>query len=218
MTRRTAAPADDASVRQRLLAASVDLFTRKGYAATTVREIVEAAGVTKPVLYYYFASKEGLFRALMRGAIDQYEAVLERSLSEGGSPRERIEALCLEAFRLFKENVALVRVLNSVYYGPPQGAPPIDIDQMHHRFQDRLRRLLAEGRRVGLFHFEKTEDAMWAVIGALNVATEVELCHPEMALGPRDLRRVLAIVFAGLATASEGAAPRVVRKRRGVQP
>ncbi len=59
---------------------------------------------------------------------------------------------------------------------------------------------------------------MWAIIGALNVATEVELCHPEMALGPRDLKRVLAIVFAGLAAAPAGGVPPAARRRGGVQP
>ncbi len=218
MPRKTDAPLQDASAQRRLVDAAIDLFTRKGYAATTVREIVEAAGVTKPVLYYYFGNKEGLFLALMRGALVRYDEVLERSHAQGGSPRERIEALCLEAFRLFKENVALVRVLNSVYYGPPQGAPPIDIDQMHHRFQERIKRLLAEGRRAGQFRYGRTEDAMWAIIGALNVATEVELCHPEMALGPGDLKRVLGIVFAGMAAAPAGGAPPAARRKGGVQP
>ena len=43
--------------RERLLSGATELFASKGYAATTVREIVERAGVTKPVLYYYFRSK-----------------------------------------------------------------------------------------------------------------------------------------------------------------
>ena len=36
-----------------------------GFDATSVREIVEAAGVAKPTLYYYFGSKEGLAQALL---------------------------------------------------------------------------------------------------------------------------------------------------------
>src|SRR3954469_18111690 len=41
------------------------LFAARGYDATPVREIVEAAGVTKPTLYYHFGSKEGLAQALL---------------------------------------------------------------------------------------------------------------------------------------------------------
>jgi len=48
--RQNRAEPENGSARQRLLAAATDLFTQRGYAATTVREIVGAAGVTKPVL------------------------------------------------------------------------------------------------------------------------------------------------------------------------
>ena len=44
--------------RARLLEAGVKLFSEKGYANTSVREIVELASVSKPILYYYFKSKE----------------------------------------------------------------------------------------------------------------------------------------------------------------
>jgi AcrR family transcriptional regulator len=57
--------APDEGARHRLLVAATRLFARTGYAATSVREIVEAAGVTKPVLYYYFQSKEGLYLAIL---------------------------------------------------------------------------------------------------------------------------------------------------------
>jgi AcrR family transcriptional regulator len=47
--------------RERLLETAIGMFAAKGYAGTSVREIVERAAVSKPVLYYYFKSKEGLF-------------------------------------------------------------------------------------------------------------------------------------------------------------
>ena len=51
--------------KESLFSAAVALFAEKGYASTSVREIVASAGVTKPVLYYYFESKEGLFRTIL---------------------------------------------------------------------------------------------------------------------------------------------------------
>ena len=67
--------------RQRLLDAAAELFNGKGYAATTVREIVKAAGVTKPVLYYYFKNKEGIFLELMRGNLPQAQRIVGFRLS-----------------------------------------------------------------------------------------------------------------------------------------
>ncbi len=80
----------DTAVRQRLLSCATQLFTRKGYTATTVREIVEAAGVTKPVLYYYFRNKEGIYLELIRGAFAKFDALLDASRGQRGSATETI--------------------------------------------------------------------------------------------------------------------------------
>lgn len=48
-----------------ILNCALELFYRRGYDAVGVQEIVEAAGITKPTLYYYFGSKQGLLQALI---------------------------------------------------------------------------------------------------------------------------------------------------------
>lgn len=52
-------------VRARLLEAALELMASRGYEAVGVQEIVSAAGVTKPTLYHYFGSKQGLLAALL---------------------------------------------------------------------------------------------------------------------------------------------------------
>jgi TetR/AcrR family transcriptional regulator len=49
-----------------LLAAALDLFVEKGYAATRVEEVAQHAGVSKGTLFLYFSSKEELFKAVVR--------------------------------------------------------------------------------------------------------------------------------------------------------
>jgi AcrR family transcriptional regulator len=186
-------------VRARLLSGATVLFASKGYAATTVREIVERAGVTKPVLYYYFRSKEGIYLDLMREPFGRFTAIVEGTLHTGGSARERLFRLCLMAYDIFAENIDAARVMYSIYYGPPQGAPFIDFDAYHRRFQEAVLQVLEEGIRDGEFRRVDLRDAMWAVIGALNVAMEVELCHPPQSLGRDGVRRVLEIVLEGIA-------------------
>ena len=56
--------------RRQLLAAALDEFAAKGYAATRVQDIAERAGVNKQLVNYYFGGKEGLYRELQR----QWEA------------------------------------------------------------------------------------------------------------------------------------------------
>src|SRR5271163_3964454 len=57
--------------RQRLLEAGLKLFANRGYAGTAVQDITEEARVTKPTMYYYFESKEGLFQALVDQAMEE---------------------------------------------------------------------------------------------------------------------------------------------------
>jgi len=70
--------------RERLLSAALVLFTQRSYAAASVREICAAAGVTKPVLYYYFKSKEGLYLELMEGANTQFEDTVAQLIAFPG--------------------------------------------------------------------------------------------------------------------------------------
>ncbi|MCU1600653.1 MAG: regulatory protein TetR [Frankiales bacterium] len=51
--------------RDQLLDMAQDVFTERGYATTSMDDVAEAAGVTKPVLYDHFGSKEGLLAAVV---------------------------------------------------------------------------------------------------------------------------------------------------------
>src|SRR3990172_5085308 len=58
----------------RILQKALVLFSDKGYDATSVREICEAAGITKPTLYHFYGSKEGVYRAIVDGALARFRA------------------------------------------------------------------------------------------------------------------------------------------------
>ncbi len=190
--------AGDPGARLRLLASATELFNRKGYAATTVREIVAAAGVTKPVLYYYFRSKEGIFIDLMTEALSQFDRVLDESARGAGSARARLTTLGGRTLALFDAHIDVARLIYSIYYGPPQGAPAFDMDRYHLRFQEVVLRMVEDGIRRGEFRRGNADDMAWAIIGVVNMAMELRLCHPERAFGRDALERVLNIVFSGM--------------------
>ncbi len=196
--RQNGAEPENASARQRLLAAATDLFTQRGYAATTVREIVGAAGVTKPVLYYYFRNKEGIYLELMRQAFARLDDLIAGSSGDRGSATQKLLRLCDRTYTLFMENVKVARVMYSIYYGPHQGAPFFDFDAYHLKFQEAVRGLIQEGIRRGELREGNPEDMTWAILGAINVAMEVHLGHIELELGREGLARVLKIIFQGI--------------------
>ncbi len=187
----------DISVRERLLVAATELFSRKGYSATTIREIVAAAGVTKPVLYYYFRSKEGIYLELMSGVFAKLDTLIEASRGEGGSATERLLTLSDKVFSLFMDNLEEARLMYSIYYGPHQGAPFFNFDAYHLKFQDAIRQLVKKGMHQEEFQKANAEDRVWAILGAVNVAMEVQLSHPEMAIDRKGLARILELILRG---------------------
>lgn len=66
---------------QELLAAALQLFVERGYAATRLEDVAARAGVSKGTLYLYFDNKEGLFKSVVRAnmlpLLDQTEALVD---------------------------------------------------------------------------------------------------------------------------------------------
>ncbi|HVN75407.1 MAG TPA: TetR/AcrR family transcriptional regulator [Thermoanaerobaculaceae bacterium] len=189
------------NVKGRLMLSAIALFARKGYAATTVREIVEAAGVTKPALYYHFGSKEGIFLAMMQEALAEFEATAAASLEMEGSARERVLRFLDRMFELVLRHLDAMRVIDAIYYGPPQGAPRFDFEAIHTRFIEMLTSLVREGIAAGEFRGDP-DDLAWALVGPFEVARGMSLCHPEAEFGRERLARLLHVVFEGVCARS----------------
>jgi AcrR family transcriptional regulator len=64
--------------KQRILAVARELFAQQGVQRTTLQEIADRLGFTKPALYYHFASREDLVRSIVQPILDEEEAFLTR--------------------------------------------------------------------------------------------------------------------------------------------
>lgn len=60
--------------RRRILEAALEIFAAEGYEGASTRQLAERAGVNLPAIQYYFGSKEGLYRAVIRDIIDHTDA------------------------------------------------------------------------------------------------------------------------------------------------
>ena len=82
-------PADQR--RQQLFEVARERFAQQGFHATSMDEIAEAAGVTKPVLYQHFPSKRALYVELLEETGRQLLSTLAEATARAGSLRERVE-------------------------------------------------------------------------------------------------------------------------------
>jgi TetR/AcrR family transcriptional regulator len=186
-------------IREELMRSALKLFTERGYSATTVRELVEEAGATKPVLYYYFGSKEGLFLELMRTHFGRLEAVAEIYQKGKGSVRKRLMAMLDKGFVFVQQDRDFIRLMHAVYFGPPGEAPHFDFDAYHQRYHDLIAQFLKEGIEKGEFRTGNTGDMAWIILGTMEIAIEDQICNHASQIDRTTLRRLLNLVFDGLA-------------------
>jgi AcrR family transcriptional regulator len=204
-----ASPPTDDPTRRRLLRAAVGLFDRKGYSAASVREIVERAGVTKPVLYYHFGSKEGLLLAVLDQAAERFTTTIARALERPGPTRERLLALGADLYDLLQEHLPAVRVAHVLLLSPPAAAPAFDFSVFHRTLHAALRQIVQEEFAGATLPAAFPEDAAIALSGVIGACASRQF-HPGLApIGPADLRRVLQMVFDGLLVSrpTAGASP-----------
>ncbi|HVM08599.1 MAG TPA: TetR/AcrR family transcriptional regulator [Acidimicrobiales bacterium] len=88
MSTRLPAPAR----RRQLLDVALRRFATAGYHATSMDDVAEAAGVTKPVLYQHFSSKRDLYLQLLDDVSSRLVTAIDRATREAPSPRAQVEA------------------------------------------------------------------------------------------------------------------------------
>ncbi len=97
---------------------AAELFALQGYAATSIREIAEAANVTKPTLYYHFGSKAGLIRHIVEGTLVSYDERL-KSLVDRTDAEQALVDLAHEQLAFADARPAIVSLLVRLEVQPP---------------------------------------------------------------------------------------------------
>lgn len=117
----------DNEIAQRILHEAVRLFAAKGFSGTSTREIVETAATTKPMLYYYFKSKDGLLKAALASYIRELCGEMERALQSGLDPKRNLIEFVWAVFQFCQRNPDFVRLGSALLYGPEGAAAGVDI-------------------------------------------------------------------------------------------
>jgi AcrR family transcriptional regulator len=135
--------------REAILKAAIEVFARKGYAAASIREICQTAGLTKPVLYYHFQSKEHLYQELMIDSFSYYRKNVLRASKAEGSLRAKLVNIMLSEFRATKEDPVRVRFLLRMVFSSEEEHPFYDYVSEMEKKRGILTEVLREGLEKG---------------------------------------------------------------------
>jgi TetR/AcrR family transcriptional regulator len=106
-----AARSAETDVRTATLLAATRLFAAHGFGGTTVQDIADAVGVTKPAVLHYFPTKERLHQAVLDGILEHWNRTLPRLLVAATASRDRFNSVFGELVRFFSADPDRARLL-----------------------------------------------------------------------------------------------------------
>ena len=101
-----------------LLDCGLTLFAKKGYSATSVRDIIQLAEITQPTLYYHFTDKADLFTKLVQLHYGQTQQRLIAAIDSATSTHERLMAIAVGSFEFCNQDPRVPRLMFQTYFGP----------------------------------------------------------------------------------------------------
>ena len=190
------------NARERLLDTAIDMFAKKGYAGTSVREIVSRAGVSKPVLYYYFQSKEGLFLAILDMAENLQKQLLSEILKSTGSVLDRLLMLYQSIYAGIDKHRRLYKLIHGLIFGSPQGAPEYDFSRYHRHMINAICEIYNAGIAEGQVKNIVAEEVAYLVLSLIDFCLHMDQIQPQ-SLDPQRPERLLRIAFQGINKGAE---------------
>ena len=193
--------ANHSITRAHILRAALRSFARCGYAATSVRQIVDDARVSKPALYYYFADKAQLFQALADQAHDERYCLMQAAAERGRTVAEKLEKIVAAIFEFSLRNRELMRLAFATAFAAsgesPNGVKCAEKGRRNYEF---VRSLIAQGQASGeLDRRFSVDDLAMGIYGQLNSYVMVRLLVPDCPLDRRTAKQIVRLFLQGAA-------------------
>lgn len=185
--------ATDNPALARALDAAVGLFSRKGYAATSTREVAKLLGIQKATLYYHVESKEDLLFTICQSSLTQFRNEVETAIREIQDPLERVQTLIRSHIESLLRNEAQhsttfseVHALSEERFG--------QIAILRDAYENMVRSILQEAQHAKVVrHDIEVKYLSLALLGIMNrVMVWYRRGGP---LSPNQIGRLLSVLF-----------------------
>ena len=184
------------SACDRIRKAAIELFTEKGYAACSTREICERAKVTKPVLYYHFHSKEQLHRELVNGACEEMHGELSLVAQGDGTAKEKLINVLTADFGLTRRAPDLAALHFRTIFAARHEGSGVDFVKIGMDWVGLLARIIREGVRKGELDGSPREIAE-AILAMNMIYTMSYILRGKPRLDRRLARRIVNLLWRG---------------------
>ena len=160
--------------REEILTAAIKVFGKKGFAATCVGDVADAAKMAKGTVYLYFESKEEIYATAVRLAIERLQAHSAEQVQPATGVRERLAVAISVRMEFWHEQLNLYRLLLTVGREPQHKRQTHELLRAGHAyFLGILKEGVAageiDGRRLSAQHLDTVA---WAILDMVRGANE----------------------------------------------
>ncbi len=160
---------ENRSVRDKVLAAAVQLFAEYGYHAATMRDIARIAGIQAASIYYHYASKQALLVEIMETHMRQLNTNLEHILSKHNTVQQCLYEATSNHIRLHTTYKSEFFIIDTEIRAL-EGENRAKILALRDQYEDLIQRLLQEGMEQGVLRQTDVKVSSYAIIA---MCTEV---------------------------------------------
>jgi len=159
----------DAEVSKALIVTNaIQLFSKKGYASTSMDELAGMCGLNKAMVFYYFKNKKGLYEAVMREVLEEIQRTIIEENKIHKTPEEELEGFIRTYAKFACSHPYLPALLLKELSDSGAVVPELlfsSMRQLFALFSDILKR----GEEKGCFHDATPMILYFMVLGTLNL-------------------------------------------------
>ena len=180
----------------RIIEEATGLFVARGYRGISMREIAEAAGISKAGLYYHFKDKEELFLAILTANLAAVVEIIHDACRQEATARQRVTHMLRGILALPPEQRTIIRLANQeMVHVSPTGRSSFD-ELYHRKFIGQVEEILQAGIAQGELRPVNTQIATWLLLGMAYPLLSSN--HPSDAMNEA-IELIVAVFFDGLA-------------------
>ncbi|MDO8767772.1 MAG: TetR/AcrR family transcriptional regulator [Burkholderiaceae bacterium] len=148
----------------KLLDEAARVFAKRGFAAASIREIVEPVGMLPGSVYYHFETKEALLVAVYREGVERITAKVDAAIQSADEPWKRLEAACIGHLSALLDSTDYSQVVIRIR---PDDAPVVaaELALLRRSYESRFEMLI---EMLPLPKFADRRDLRLLLMGALN--------------------------------------------------
>lgn len=139
------------TTKYKIFMAAAKLFSKRGYNGVSIREICEDTGLSKPTIYYYFGSKEGIYKALVDYGVSIGENQTQVILKKNVPIKQKLIELLQSAFRNTLDFPEFVKFFQNLFIVDEKLDFLDDVIHMANERRQRVAELIHEGIKKGEF-------------------------------------------------------------------